>query len=400
MRLYKAELYKLCYKKIFSVGLLFILGFVLLYFFQNLLAETSTVDGVTYHGYEAVQMDRQITEEFKGPLTDEKMQQIIDRYGFPQKFEPYIGLTDSNFLNEFVMRYASDGYTYDWDDYRLPTKVVPLADTEQGRLITSLPDSFQLTYYAGWENFTAMYHTEMILISVLLLCVLSPIFSHESQSRMKPLLFTTQEGPASDVSAKIAASLTLCAVLWLLFTVLNLLLYGTVYGWDGLRCNADLVTFGHLSYPGSFQILQQPLGTYLLIVMLFSLTAVLELCAITLAISAGCRSSFHTVFTAALCWIIPVFLLLIMKPALIRFLSSLGLSHSLLRVFAYIVFLSDCMLYAAPFYMIYDGILEEISVMNRHSEILPLYIVFACACIIFALCIASTYHRYRKQECR
>lgn len=400
MRLYKAELYKLCYKKIFSIGLLCILGFVLLFFFQNLWAETSTVDGITYHGYEAVQMDRQITEEFKGPLTDEKMQRIIDRYGFPQKFEPYIGLTDSNFLNEFVMRYASDGYTYDWDDYRLPTKVVPLADTEMGRLITSQPDSFQLTYYAGWENFTAMYHTEMILISVLLLCVLSPVFSHESQSRMKPLLFTTQEGPASDVSARIAASLTLSAVLWLLFTVLNLLLYGTVYGWDGLRCNAHLVTYGFPSYPGHFDILQQPLGTYLLIVMLFALTALLELCAITLAISADCRSSFHSVLAAVLCWIIPVFLLLIMKPALIRLLSSLGLSHSLLHVFAYIIFLSDCLLYAAPFYMIYEGILEEISVMSRHSEILPLYIVFACACITFALCIASTYHRYRKQERR
>lgn len=397
MRLYKAELYKLCHKKIFTVGLLCILGFVLLYFFQNLFAKTSTVNGITYHGYEAVRMDRQITEEFQGTVTDEKMQQIIEQYGFPQNIKPYVGLTDSNFLNEFVMKYASNGYLNDWDDYRLATKVLPLADTKLGQLASSLPGGLMLSYYAGWETFTDMYHMEMILVSVLILCIVSPVFSHETQSRMKPLLFTTQEGPAADITARITASLTVTFVLWVSFTALSLLLYGTVYGWDGLRCNAGLVIFGH---PVSFRILQQPLGTYLLTVTLCTLTAVLELCAITLAISAGCRSSFHAVATAAICWIMPVFLFLFMLPALIRLLSSLGLTPSLLHAFAYLVFLLDCMLYAAPFYLIYEDILIEITAIAQRSEILPLCIALVCACTVFLLCLISTCHRYRKQEPR
>lgn len=397
MRLYKAELYKLCHKKIFTVGLLCILGFVLLYFFQNLFAETSTVNGITYHGYEAVRMDRQITEEFQGTVTDEKMQQIIEQYGFPQNIKPYVGLTDSNFLNEFVMKYASNGYLNGWDDYRLATKVLPLADTKLGQLTSSIPGGLRLAYYAGWETFTAMYHMEMILVSVLILCIVSPAFSHEAQSRMKPLLFTTQEGKAADITAKITAALTITAVLWVVFTALDLLLYGTVYGWDGLRCNAGLILFG---YPGNFHILQQPLGTYLLTAMLCTLTAVLELCAITLAISAGCRSSFHAVATAAICWIMPVFLFLFMLPALIRLLSSLGLTPSLLHAFAYLVFLLDCMLYAAPFYLIYEDILIEITAIAQRSEILPLCIALVCACTVFLLCLISTCHRYRKQEPR
>ena len=48
-------------------------GLLFLYFwFAEVGVEIATVDGKFYSGYEAVQMNRKITEEFEGDLTDEK----------------------------------------------------------------------------------------------------------------------------------------------------------------------------------------------------------------------------------------------------------------------------------------------------------------------------------------
>ena len=61
-----------------------------------------------YEGYQAVQVNRQITEEFKGILTDEKAAQIIEKYGFPEKVEKgWYYFRDTNFLNNFVTTYLT-----------------------------------------------------------------------------------------------------------------------------------------------------------------------------------------------------------------------------------------------------------------------------------------------------
>ena len=88
MRLYKMELFKLFQNKIFKIGMLATTGLLFLYFwFAEVGGEISTVDGKFYSGYEAVQMNRKIMEEFEGDLTDEKVNQIIEKYGLPAKLE-------------------------------------------------------------------------------------------------------------------------------------------------------------------------------------------------------------------------------------------------------------------------------------------------------------------------
>ncbi len=82
MRLYKMELYKLCHRKSFLAGFLFVLLIGLLFFYQELQHSYCVVNGTTYTGLRAIQMNRQITEEFKGVLTDEKIERIIENTAF------------------------------------------------------------------------------------------------------------------------------------------------------------------------------------------------------------------------------------------------------------------------------------------------------------------------------
>ena len=133
MRLYKTELFKLFHNKIFKIGILAVTGLILLYFwFAEVGAEIATVDGKFYSGYEAVQMNRKITEEFEGDLTDEKVNLIIEKYGLPTKLEENMpGWRDGNFLNDFVTEYFTNGT---WERGVLPTEKYSLKETELGKI--------------------------------------------------------------------------------------------------------------------------------------------------------------------------------------------------------------------------------------------------------------------------
>ena len=55
-------------------------------------------------------MNRKITEEFEGDLTNEKVNQIIEKYGLPTKLDENMpGWRDGSFLNDFVTRYFTNG---------------------------------------------------------------------------------------------------------------------------------------------------------------------------------------------------------------------------------------------------------------------------------------------------
>ena len=86
MQLYKMELYKIFHRKIFWIGILAILGLMFVYFwFAEVGDERCVIDGRSYSGYEAVQMNKKITEEYAGTVTDEKINQIVDKYGLPSE---------------------------------------------------------------------------------------------------------------------------------------------------------------------------------------------------------------------------------------------------------------------------------------------------------------------------
>lgn len=265
MKLYKMELYKICCRKIFIWGIVCVLGVFFLAFWIQVADERATVDGVTYTGYRAVQVNKEITEEFKGVLTDEKVEQIIEKYDFPSKVEPGWGyFRDANFLNQFV-----------------------------------------LEYYHGWKAFLEVLAYGMIAGSVLLLFSLSSVFANESQTKVLPLLFTSKKGKEKDIFAKIAAAFTVAIAVWSGIVLLDLLLCGIVFGLDGLHCYNGMVT-GYLF--SAWQNAMIPMDCYIIMVFLCSFIGMFSLCAITICISALNRNSFHAVIAAAVCWGLPVLL--------------------------------------------------------------------------------------------
>lgn len=325
MQLYKMELYKIFHRKIFWIGILAILGLMFVYFwFAEVGDERCVIDGRSYSGYEAVQMNKKITEEYVGTVTDEKINQIVDKYGLPSELnENMPGWKDGNYLNDFVTRFFTNG---SWENGVKPTERYRLKDTDLWKAYKEYNENIDsksekndkkhmeneislmwklkptLEYTTGWKVFGELLQFGLILGSIMIICVISGIFAEESQTRMLPLIFTTVEGKRKDTSAKVLASFTITALLYAGITGSAWGLCKIVYDLKGEYNLTGVVISGSMWKT----VDRVPFFSYLSVLLILGMLAFLSLNAITLCISAYQNSMFGSVVATAICWAIPL----------------------------------------------------------------------------------------------
>lgn len=325
MQLYKMELYKIFHRKIFWIGILAILGLMFVYFwFAEVGDERCVIDGRSYSGYEAVQMNKKITEEYAGTVTDEKINQIVDKYGLPSELnENMPGWKNGNYLNDFVTRFFTNG---SWENGVKPTERYRLKDTDLWKAYKEYNENIDsksekndkkqmkteilsmwkfkptLEYTTGWKVFGELLQFGLILGSIMIICVISGIFAEESQTKMLPLIFTTVEGKRKDTSAKVLASFTITVLLYAGITGSAWGLCKIVYDLKGGYNLTGVVISGSMWKT----VDKVPFFSYLSVLLIFGILAFLSLNAITLCISAYQDSMFGAVVATAICWAIPL----------------------------------------------------------------------------------------------
>lgn len=325
MQLYKMELYKIFHRKIFWIGILAILGLMFVYFwFAEVGDERCVIDGRSHSGYEAVQMNKKITEEYAGTVTDEKINQIVDKYGLPSELnENMPGWKDGNYLNDFVTRFFTNG---SWENGVKPTERYRLKDTDLWKAYKEYNENIDsksekndkkqmkteilsmwkfkptLEYTTGWKVFGELLQFGLILGSIMIICVILGIFAEESQTKMLPLIFTTVEGKRKDTSAKVLASFTITVLLYAGITGSAWGLCKIVYDLKGGYNLTGVVISGSMWKT----VDKVPFFSYLSVLLILGTLAFLSLNAITLCISAYQDSMFGAVVVTAICWAIPL----------------------------------------------------------------------------------------------
>ena len=325
MQLYKMEFYKIFHRKIFWIGILAILGLMFVYFwFAEVGDERCVIDGRSYSGYEAVQMNKKITEEYAGTVTDEKINQIVDKYGLPSELnENMPGWKNGNYLNDFVTRFFTNG---SWENGVKPTERYRLKDTDLWKAYKEYNENIDsksekndkkqmkteilsmwkfkptLEYTTGWKVFGELLQFGLILGSIMIICVISGIFAEESQTKMLPLIFTTVEGKRKDTSAKVLASFTIIVLLYAGITGSAWGLCKIVYDLKGGYNLTGVVISGSMWKT----VDKVPFFSYLSVLLILGMLAFLSLNAITLCISAYQDSMFGAVVATAICWAIPL----------------------------------------------------------------------------------------------
>lgn len=357
MKLYRMELYKLLHQKIFVIcAVCSVLLTVFWFWASELTVEIATVDGQYYEGYEAVRVNRRITEKYRGELTDAKVEQIIEEYGFPSEVVyDYPGWQDANYLNEFVTDYLSDGYMRDWDHYAVPTTAYAIADTELGKIELAMGRKMTFAYTNGWKAFLDTLQMGMVLSSVLVLLSVSTVFAQEGQTKMLPLLFTTKDGKEKDAWAKVAAVFTLTILVYIAMVLLCVLMSACVFGLDGADCPLGMALGREMLV--RVGVSYMPVASFVRMMLVMNLLAMLCLCAITICVSAHSKSNFGAVATAAVLW---------GTPLLIRMMSG-GLGY----------FLTSCM----PLFLIMTDTVYESILWGRSYAMLWVIVILTIFCV-------------------
>lgn len=303
MELYRMELYKICHRKIlWIIGGIMIIWLAFYFYVELITTEQTMVDGVIYHGYEAIQKDREITEEFEGTLTDEKIEQIVETYGFPSKVKLNVsGWEDSNYLTNYVTDHFSDGYMMSWDNYEVPKHVVSIADSGETDYLKNPEDTMYFGYAKGNEQFLAFFQTECYFVSVWLIVALAPLFCEERQSRMRQIILTTERGRKVDIRAKMLAAFTVTGTAYLVMTLIPLLVCWKIFGFAGNAMKAGMV----IRVFSFYSLSKYTIGTCTFLYLLISLGALFMLTATGIWISARAKTNFASVLTGIAVWVLP-----------------------------------------------------------------------------------------------
>lgn len=289
MLLYRMELYKMFCRRIVWISgivMVLLLGF---YFLALMDEERSTVEGVTRFGYAAIQEDRRITKEFEGILTDEKLQQIAEKYGFVSQVKnDYGGWWDKNYLTEFVADYFSDGYMIGWDvgEYQIPKQLMSIKESKIREDMRG--EDIYFGYSRGWTKYVKFMQFAGYILIVWLVIVLSPLFAQEHDTNMHALLFTTENGSTKDISARILAAFSMTLMSFLAVALISFLGIWIVYGLDGAQ---ELWEFGSYHWTWSAQFTK---AQYCFWYLLRCGMGILMTCSFCMIASAESKSNFES----------------------------------------------------------------------------------------------------------
>lgn len=379
MSLYRMELYKLLHKKICTFGFLACMLWLLFVFYAEYLSsEVSVVNGVRYEGISAVKKDREITEEFKGSLTDSKIDRIVETYGFPKLvIEGGRGWQDQNYLNAFVTEYLSDCYLYGWEEgeYREAQHPISIENSEMGQLMAKvgMTEEIYFDYFKGWEALMGTLQFGFLFLCSWIVIMAAPVFAGERQQKMKEIAFTAEHGRKQDVLAKLGAVFTLSLFAGIIMVLTIVLITGSTYGFSGGEGMSWLALAEPLAYGYRISQLLLPVWQVVLLYIAVGIGAMLVTTAITVLVSACSKSSFYVAAVTLIVWTLPYLL-------------------ALLRGICYWLIAST-----QPILLIMDEAFYEIIGMKIFGFSIFFYHVFVMTAELLLLTVVG-YRRYLKGE--
>ena len=229
-------------------------------------------EGNYLEGRAAVRLDKEIAARHGGPLTEERVEEILEAYR-PDREDGGLWMVN-NIYNTLSSLWGEMDGSYDGTDIR---SAFP-AYLDDRPLV--------LGYNEGWLCFLESGMYMMVFIGVLLVIALSPVFSEEYGRGTDALILTSRHGKRGCAWAKVIASYLFTLLMaggWLL---LQSLMYWRDFGLDGGGASVQLNN--HFMFSGVPYFLTN-LGAagYCLVLWL---AGSLILTAFVLLISALCRS--------------------------------------------------------------------------------------------------------------
>ncbi len=298
----RKEIYRILSRRITWLAIVVATAFSIYYGFASLWMEVAVDNGKFYRKWESVEYNRQIAEEFAGPLTEETVRAIWEKYGEPvnyfnhsNRYEVLEQLAGQpghdNYLNTFVAKYFAQ-------------KV----EQEDGSVVLVLPEDLSgsryldgkyiFGYAGGQWSYWDCYLMLLIMVSLVVIIGFCPVFSEDYAFRTADIILPAAKGRFRLWSVRTGTGFLFASVYYWIMCSITFLQCFLYYGLDGLS-----VSCGFTSLPYYWVQDSDPVWKGLLILHLGGWFSMLALVLQVQAISSKCKSGF-----SALLWSLTAYL--------------------------------------------------------------------------------------------
>lgn len=260
-------------------------------------------------GKAAVEIDKQIAAKYEGPLTDDKVQQMLsdfaptsDLHGLNAAYV-YQNATQSAVFARFADNNGN------WNGLR----VSDVFGSEQIRI----------GYVDGWLSTSKNLVRVFIALALAVIVMVAPVFSGEYDG-VDQIILTSRYGKTKCATAKVIASILAAALITVAVAAFNLILALAFYGTDGLNCS---ILFAPSDYVEGFIPFNITCGTLLAYQILLAFTCTLSVTGITLLISALSKNQMVAFAAAMAIFLFPVLLPITESNPLFRLIGLLPVYH-------------------------------------------------------------------------
>ncbi|NQK93555.1 ABC transporter permease subunit [Streptococcus suis] len=268
-------------------------------------------------GRDSVTLNTKIANQYAGSLSDEKIEAIITQFaenndknqksGFFDVFSWYIS-------KEFILDHSS--YDSELENYKkngsFDIKNVALKKVDDLDLAVPL-NTVKLGNFASWNQLFQLLSATFILIGILLIYILSPIFSGDEMRGILPLLLTTKFGRTKLTYSKVIATFLIFLSSFILFHGLILTLFAYYFGLSGWDTSVQMNFYWKLyNLPFSINFFQ-----IYLTVLAYHFVALLLVCSTTSLISYFTKNTFTTLSLSLGVFLLPQLLLQIFKSGIV-----------------------------------------------------------------------------------
>lgn len=304
----RKESYRILSRKITLLALAVATAFLVWYGTFHIAEEVVIDNGAVYRYSEAVAHDKMIAEEFAGPLTEETVRAIWEKYGEPVNYTEH-SLRDKellqlakqggydNYCNTLVARLFTYSVTQDnGKDILILGEEEDLAENHY------LDGSYTFGYVGmGWTWYWDQVLITLTLTSIVLIIAFSPVFSEDYASRTADIILPTVKGRFQIWRIRTGAGFLFASVYYWLMSAYAFLLNYMIYGGEGLSVSCGL-TF--MSYDWTRD--SDPIWKAILIMHLAGWFSMLVLVLQIQAISSKCKSGFMSLLWSLAAYLGPI----------------------------------------------------------------------------------------------
>ena len=303
----RKEIYRILSRRITLLALVVATAFLVYYGFFHIAEEVVIEDGEVYCYWEAVAHDKMIAEEFTGPLTEETVRAIWEKYGQPINLEHILRKDEllqlareggyDNYCNTFVAERFTNNVTQ--DDGK---EILMLA--EEGELSENryLDGSYTFGYVGkGWFWYWDQLLMTLVLTSIVVIIAFCPVFSEDYAFRTADIILPTVRGRFQIWRLRTGTGFLFASVYYWLMSAFAFLSNYIIYGGEGLSVSCGLTYLSYDWTRGS-----DPVWKAILIMHLAGWFSMLVLVLQVQAISSKCRSSFMSLLWSLAAYLGPI----------------------------------------------------------------------------------------------